>query len=401
MRMERIKIMTKKFFAVFAVLLVAGVCVWNWQKGDETLKQVQGDNRLLESKGTVADKPVVKIGVITSLTGKFAENGNNAKTALQLAKEDLGNSPIDFKLVFEDYGYEPAKAAVAANKLINLDKANALISWSSMAGNVVAPIAQSNKIVNFAISNDRAISGVGKYNFIHWTPSEKLTDKFIETLHGKNYKRIVMFVVYQASLQKDADILQQKMSDLGIEVERVNFAIDNKDFNLSIEEMKRKDFDAWYVAALPPSLDIFLNSFFQKKVNKPLLAIDSFTFAKEKGMLEGFEYVTVPEGNLQLLQKITEKNGSENYFSVGYVYDAGKMLMETYNQLYMQLGKIPNSDEVSEALMKVKNYQGAVGLLNVDENRIVQSEAVIKKVHNGKTIEIEEQQGKKKNERIN
>lgn len=339
-------------------------------------------------KETAAENgATVKIGVITSLTGKFAENGNNAKAALELAREDVGSDGLDFELIFEDYGYEAAKAALAANKLINVDKADALISWSSMAGNVTAPIAERNGIVNFAISNDKSIPAAGKHNFIHWTQSEALTDKFMEQIAGKDYKKIVLFAVYQASLQKDADVLEKLMKAQGIEVERVNFAIDSKDFGLIIDEMKLKNFDAWFVSALPPSLDIFLKAFFQKKVDKPLLAIDSFTFAKDKNLLEGMEYVSVPDGNVSLLQRIKNKTGSENYFSAGYVYDAGKMLMETYNRLYRETGRIPNSDEVSAALTEIKDYPGAVGKISVGEDRVVHSEAVVKKISGGKVIE--------------
>lgn len=334
-------------------------------------------------------KPVIKIGYIASMTGQFAEIGQNTKLAIDLAKEDVNSKNIDFDFIVEDYGYESPRAATAANKLINIDKVNALISFSSKGANVVAPIAQSAKILNFGISNDKHIVESGSYNFIHWTQSEALVKKFMESLEKKDYKKIVMFVVEQASLQQDADIIENLLKQKGIDVERVNFSIDNRDFGLVIDKMKFKDFDAWYVAALPPSLDVFLDIFFQKAVNKPLLAIDSFTFAKNKQRLEGMEYVTVSDGNKKLLDRITKKNGSTYYFSVGYVYDAAKILMETYEKFYLKYKRIPTSDEMSEALLHIQNYDGAVGKISIDKNRIVQSQAVIKKIINGIPVEIE------------
>lgn len=335
-------------------------------------------------------KPVVKIGYVAPMTGQFAEIGQNTTLAIDLAKEDVNSKNIDFDFIVEDYGYESPRAATAANKLINVDKVNALISFSSKGANVVAPIAQSAKVLNFGISNDKHIVEAGSYNFIHWTQSEALVKKFMESLENKDYKKIVMFVVEQASLQQDADIIENLLKNKGIEVERVNFAMDNRDFGLVIDKMKLKDFDAWYVAALPPSLDVFLDVFFQKEVNKPLLAIDSFTFAKNKQRLEGMEYVTVPDGNKDLLNRITEKNGSTYYFSVGYVYDVAKILMETYEKFYTEHNRIPTSEETAEALLHIQNYDGAVGKISIDKNRIVQSEAVIKKIVNGQAVQTEE-----------
>ena len=335
-------------------------------------------------------KPVVKIGYIASMTGQFAEIGQNTKLAIDLAKADVNSKNIDFDFIVEDYGYDSPRAATAASKLINVDKVNALISFSSKGANVIAPIAQSRKIINFGISNDKHIVQAGSYNFIHWTQSEALVKKFMESLSNKGYKKIVMFVVEQASLQQDGDMIEKLLKEKDLEVERVNFAMDNRDFGLIIDKMKIKDFDAWYIAALPPSLDVFLDVFFQKEVNKPLIAIDSFTFAKNKQQLEGMEYVTVPDGNKELLKRITKENGSTYYFSVGYVYDVAKMLMETYEKFYLENNRIPTSDEMASELLKIKDYDSSVGKISIDENRIVQSQAVIKKIINGVPTEIEE-----------
>lgn len=335
-------------------------------------------------------KPVVKIGFITSLTGQFAEVGNNTKVAIDLAKEDVNSQNLDFNFIVEDYGYESSRAATAAGKLINIDKVDSLISWSSKGGNVVAPIAQNSKVLNFSISNDKHISQSGIYNFIHWTQSDALVKKFMENIDKKNYKKIAMFVVEQASLQHDSDIIENLLKQKGIEVERANFSMDNRDFGLAIEKMKSKNFDAWFIALLPPSLDIFLDNFFLKEVNKPILSIDTLTFAKDKLRLEGVEYVTISDGNKELLNRIKQKNNSTNFFGVGYVYDVAKMLMYTYDDFYTKYKRIPSSEEMSEALLKIKDFDGAVGKISIDKDRTVQSQAVIKKMTNGVPVEIEE-----------
>ena len=45
---------------------------------------------------------------------------------------------------------------------------------------------------------------------------------------------------------------------------------------------------------------------------------------------------------------------------------------------------------MSEALLKIKDFDGAVGKISIDNDRTVQSQAVIKKMTNGVPVEIEE-----------
>ena len=334
-------------------------------------------------------KPVVKIGVIDALSGKYAENGQNVRQVIEFAKQNFENSGIDFEFIFEDYGYETKRAAVATNKLINADKVDALISWSSMAGNVVSPIADKAKLVHFAICNDDNVAK-GKYNFTHFTPSQPLAEKLVKQIEDKQAKKVALFAAYQPALQKHTDAVENLLHTKGIETERFNFNMDNLDFDLMLEKAKQHNCDVWYICALPPSLDIFLKTFFQKNIDAPLVAIDSLLFAQDKQLVEGMKFVTTPDGDKELLQKLTATNGSTNYFSVGYAYDVANLLMTAYSNLYNENKKIPTSDEVADYLLKIKGYKGAVGELVIDANGIVISPAVVKQMQDGHPVELEE-----------
>ncbi len=334
-------------------------------------------------------KPVVKIGVVDALSGKYAENGQNVRQAIEFAKENFASSGIDFEFVFEDYGYESKRAAVAANKLIHVDKVDALISWSSMSGNVVSPIADKMKMIHFAICNDDRVAE-GKYNFTHFTPSQKLAEKLVKQIEDKGAQKVALFAVYQPALQKHTDEVERMLKEKGLKTERFNFSMDNLDFDLMLEKARQNNFDVWYIAALPPSLDIFLKTFFQKNIEVPLVAIDSLLFAQDKASVEGMSFVTTPDGNKALLEKLTATNGSKNYFSVGYAYDVANLLMKAYADLYKLNKKIPSSDEVADYLLNLKGYKGAVGELIMDERGIVISPAVVKQMKDGVPVVIEE-----------
>lgn len=342
-----------------------------------------------EKKKAANEKPVVKIGVIVPLSGKYTENGENVRQVINFAKQNFASSDINFDFVFEDYGYDTMRAATATNKLINADKVDALISWSSMAGNVVSPIANSAKMIHFAICNDAQVAE-GKYNFTHFTPSEALAEKLVAQIENKGAKKVALFAVYQPALQKHTDAVEKLLHERGIETERFNFSMDNLDFSLMLEKAVQNHFDIWYICALPPSLDIFLKMYFQKQVDVPLVAIDSLLFAQDKSSVEGMTFVTTPDGDTALLEKLTAANGSTNYFSVGYAYDVANLLMKAYTELYQSHHKMPTADEIADYLLALKGYHGAVGELVINENGIVKSPAVVKQMINGQPIVIQE-----------
>ncbi len=343
---------------------------------------------LVACDGGKSDKSVVKIGVVSSFSGKFAENGENVKAALDLALQDVAPKNVKIKYIYEDFGYDAPRAATAVNKLINVDKVDAIISWSAVAGNVISPIADKAGIFHFGISNDKNIA-VGDYNFIHWTQSEVLADKMVDLIVAKKAKSVVLFAVYQPGLQQTTDFVESKLKARGIKTERVNFAIDDKDFNVIVDKMKKKNFDVWYTTALPPSLDILLKTILEKNVNKPLVAIDSFLFSNIQDKLNGAQYIVTPEGDENLLARVTEKTGSKNYFSLGYTYDAGYILGTVYSQLYDELGRKPTSEEVANDILATKNFKGSVGNIWVDADGVFQSGAVVMEIKDGKPVAIE------------
>jgi ABC-type branched-subunit amino acid transport system substrate-binding protein len=79
-----------------------------------------------DSKQKVSEAELIKIGVITDLTGPAAYWGESAKIGVKLAVQDLADEGIVVQPVIEDYQLDAAKAASAAQKLSNIDKVSAV-----------------------------------------------------------------------------------------------------------------------------------------------------------------------------------------------------------------------------------------------------------------------------------
>jgi len=79
-----------------------------------------------------------KIGIIHSTTGTFSDLGEDARNGIVLAEEDFPNVDV----IAEDDMSNNEKAISAAQKLINIDEVDALITFRTGPSAVIAPIAQ-------------------------------------------------------------------------------------------------------------------------------------------------------------------------------------------------------------------------------------------------------------------
>ena len=99
-------------------------------------------------------KDQILIGSIQDLSGPLAGYGKQARAGMQLrideANEQGGVHGRKLKLVVEDSGYDPRKAVLAAQKLVNQDKIFIMAAHLGTAHNNAAmPIQFEKHVVNF------------------------------------------------------------------------------------------------------------------------------------------------------------------------------------------------------------------------------------------------------------
>ncbi len=115
---------------------------------------------LLAASGVHAAEPQgvtkteIVVGTIQDLSGPLASYGKQARSGMQLRIDELneqgGVHGRKIKLLVEDSGYDPKKAVLAAQKLVNQDKIFIMAGHLGTAQNNAAmPIQFEKKVVNF------------------------------------------------------------------------------------------------------------------------------------------------------------------------------------------------------------------------------------------------------------
>ena len=99
-------------------------------------------------------KDEILIGTIQDLSGPIAAFGKQSRNGMQLRVDEIneqgGINGRKLRLIVEDNGYDPRKAVLAAQKLVNRDKVFAVVGHIGSAHNNAAmPIQFAKGVINF------------------------------------------------------------------------------------------------------------------------------------------------------------------------------------------------------------------------------------------------------------
>ncbi|MFA5126898.1 MAG: ABC transporter substrate-binding protein [Patescibacteria group bacterium] len=328
----------------------------------------------------------IKIGVIAPMTGNLSFMGEGIRDAILIAEENLRNTKNKYEVIFEDDQLDPKMSASAANKLLSADNVDALVTFSSVTGNVVTPIAEQNKVVHFGIASDPNVAK-GEYNFIHWTPPYEENKVFISELQRRGIKKLGIF---EGNAQGAAAVIADLKKQLeGTDIEIVTnqmFNFGEKDFRTTIAKVKDSGAEIYLLLAFSPELEILAKQMKEAEITTPITSIESFELSEQLALFEGEWYINSADPTSDFTSKFNAKAGKSPTLGAANAYDIFNLIVAANEKVEGKLK--PTSDQVVDELMKITNFSGALGDLNVNEDGIVVSKAAVRMIKNGKPVSI-------------
>lgn len=167
------------------------------------------------SAPVAAEKQTVKIGVSIPLSGSGAFMGEGVRNAVDLALSEHSDAKYKYVAIYEDDQMNAKMASTTAQKLITSDGVDAIISFSSGTGNVIAPIAQESKILHIGMASDANVAK-GSYNYIHWTPPAMEAKKWAEEASKRGYKRVALLGLNHPGIVAVNDAVKTELAAKGI-----------------------------------------------------------------------------------------------------------------------------------------------------------------------------------------
>lgn len=205
---------------------------------------------LAQSQGV--SKTEITLGSIQDLSGPLAGFGKQIRNGMTLRVDELneqgGINGRKVKLIVEDSGYDPKKAVLAAQKLVNQDKIFAMVGHLGTAQNLAAmPVQFEKNVINFfPVTAAREMYEPFhklKYSFAatYYDQMKSAVPKLVKEKNAKKVCSMYQDDEFGLEVQRGAD---DGLKTLGMTmVEKTSFKRGATDFSSQIAKLKASECD--------------------------------------------------------------------------------------------------------------------------------------------------------------
>ncbi len=332
--------------------------------------------RFLNSPTEVQSK--FKIGVILPLTGPAPSLGESGKNSVELALTDLDAKVKEkIEIIYEDDALDTKKTVAAVHKLINIDKVNALVTFSSASSIAASHIAEQKQVPLIGIGIAKEIND-GKKWVLRFMPSPDKEAVRLEALLLKGKYKKVSIISNKADGPKAfAEAVAKAVTENGYELVA----------NESVEKTSN-DFKTTILKVKSANPDVLVNSVFPQSglLAKQIKDIGWDIPIVGYVNMEDGDQVRIAEGRFENQLIVGHDNFvyAENYQKVynilpgvagDHVYDAVARLTEA-----VSVGKTTNTEIID---FLAQDFKGAAGQYLYLGNHAFDADLVVKTYSNG------------------
>lgn len=203
------------------VIAIVAILIWVGFQNDSA-----SDLRLNSFK---SNNQEIVIGAVLSETGMASIDGNNIKSGIEFAREELTKKGVKVKVVYEDDQTNPKNTVTAIQKLVDINHPQALIgpTWSFLA-DAAGPVVEKNKIVSMSPANTSEFVTANSDYFFFGAP--KNAEKEIEAtkwIKEKGLKKIAIVVENSGWSESHIAPFEKAIKNSGAElvfIERFTYA---------------------------------------------------------------------------------------------------------------------------------------------------------------------------------
>jgi branched-chain amino acid transport system substrate-binding protein len=318
-----------------------------------------------------SQQEIIKIGMISHLSGKYAAYGIPMKNAVELATEKVNQNSTKrkFELIIEDDEGESNKAASAINKLVSVDNVNYIISaQASGVTSAIVPIAQdSRKIMMITLASVPDLTKQRQFIFRSVPSDDYQAQKMIDFIKNRlNATRVAGLYVNDAyGLGIKNMIEKSNKFDIG---SGEMFESGASDFRTSLTKIKQTRTEALVIVARETEYPLILKQIKELNFNIPIIASETF---KDDNILKAcgtnaegvyVSFMAEPEDFLNFKDLYNQKFKEAPSAYSKYGYDGALALMNAISESDNQF------DIIRDNLAAIQ-FNGASGLFKFDNNR--------------------------------
>lgn len=338
----------------------------------------------LKTQKNKETKNLTKIGVVTPLTGGVAYWGESTKLGIELAEKELQDSGMNVKFIIEDGQLDPKVALNAAQKLVNIDKVNAIFSEFNPAAISITSFVKDKGVLH--LYNAAPVSPLTETDnaYKSYLDYEYSCGKTAQLLKNRGIDKVG---VLKANLEFGDLCLKGIQSVYGENVYSENYNAGNTDFRTMLTKIDSQNVSAIFNISFQPETLASLKSMNELGINATFVGL-SETITPEivteySKSLEGSIMFGLPSVDEKFMAKVNaaypEKDiKATQAIAMGYLH--AKQLATSFEEC---------SGDIECAKEKLNNAKSdsIIGFTGYN-NRIAVFQTLIQEWKDGKFIDI-------------
>ncbi|MBP5343456.1 MAG: ABC transporter substrate-binding protein [Alphaproteobacteria bacterium] len=337
------------------------------------------------------DKPIVKIGITMPLTGAMGKFGQEIKKGIELRLSQIPeNTKYHYEVIYEDDQLQASKEFTNAQKLINFNNVDVVISTFAGSGPAIADLAKDKKVIHFDNTWTDKIAKSSPYTFMHELQPADTVKLWMDTAYKKGYRRVSIinndihaggeYVISEAQR-----ILPNYPGMQIVDVERV--PVMDANLRTVVAKMNTKNPDLYLSVLLSPTTDMWGKILKEQEIKTPTSSIDLYFNATNLSLFNG-GFVTGPAFPAQRFNDDYVKAYGERFtnFMTPFVYDVIDILVKTYEKYDTK----PSGEQISHDLLNLKDYSGIFRQIWVDKWGMFHNMPVALDIKDGQLVPVEE-----------
>lgn len=346
-----------------------------------------------ETESALQPKPMITLGASLPLSGPMAYIGQSSQNTLKLALEEWKKrgSRYNYELLIEDDAFEPKKVNRNVNRLVNLKKANAVLTVLTPAATEANTITNDKKVIHLGCAYGKG-EEEGLYSFNNMTPNESMAALMLQNLKDKEIKTLAVLVSTDSNSRQQTKVLEdliKKDGTIKITSKKVYPAGTQKFEKILRSMLKSEKPDLFYVNGVTPEASLVAKDLKKVSGEVKLTTINDFIEDKNRGAFNGLWFVSSGGATDEFSEKYAEQFGLPLYLCAPNSYDSLNLLIWAYEHTPKRKGEsVPVNEDVVKTILDIKDWHGALGISTVTPDGRLISKPSLSEISNGRVKKL-------------
>ena len=171
------------------------------------------------------------------------------------------------------------------------------------------------------------------------------------------------------------------------------FNMGERDFRILLLKSTQEKPDIYFFCSFAGEMETIRRQMLEAEIKTPVTSVECMDLLKDNSLYEGSWYVgDASEKNPRILERITNEKKVNPTRGTPFVYDIVNLLVWAYENTPVKQGQaVPsNADVIKTIQNRIDEYPSIFGTVSVSKDGIIQTDALVKMIQNGKIVPVEE-----------